>query len=129
MSTRIVLSLPDDLYQRAERLAHLTGRNVTDTLTDTLALLLPPLNTALESMKPVTELTDEEVLAASELQMAPGQDQRLSALLYRQQAGELSDAERAEVVALMQIYQERLLRKAQALRETVRRGLRAPLEP
>ncbi len=29
----------------------------------------------------------------------------------------------------MQVYQQRLLRKAQALAEAVRRGLRPPLEP
>lgn len=129
MSTRILLTLPDNVYQRAERLAHLTGRNIPDTLADTLELLLPPLSMASELAKPVTEFSDEEVLADTELQMAPGQDQRLSILLYRQQAGELADAERAELVALMQLYQEGLLRKAQALREAVQRGLRAPLEP
>lgn len=129
MSTRIVLTLPDDLYQRAERLAHLTGRNVTDTLADTLELLLPPLSTASEPVKAVTELTDEEVLADSALQMVPGQDHRLSTLLHKQQAGEISDVERAELVALMHRYQEGWLHKAQALCEAVRRGLRAPLEP
>jgi hypothetical protein len=37
--------------------------------------------------------------------------------------------ERSEMLALMQVYAEGLLRKAQALREAVRRGLREPLEP
>jgi hypothetical protein len=61
--------------------------------------------------------------------MEPDQDRKLSVLLQKQQAGELSDRERSELWTLMQIYQERLLRKAQALREAVRRGLRALLEP
>jgi hypothetical protein len=61
--------------------------------------------------------------------MAPGRDRRLSTLLHRQQAGKLSDMERSEMLALMQVYLDGLLRKAQALREAVRRGLREPLEP
>jgi hypothetical protein len=68
-------------------------------------------------------------LALTELQMLPAQDRRLSALLQKQQAQALSDPERAELLALMQVYQEGLLRKAQALREAVRRGLRMPLKP
>ena len=63
------------------------------------------------------------------LQMTPGQDRQLSTLLHRQQTGELSDMERSEMLALMQVYMEGLLRKAQALHEAVRRGLREPLEP
>jgi hypothetical protein len=78
---------------------------------------------------PVTELTDDQVLTQAGLQMTPGQDRQLSTLLHRQQTGELSDMERSEMLALMQVYAEGLLRKAQALREAVRRGLREPLEP
>jgi hypothetical protein len=81
------------------------------------------------SVTPVTELTDDQVLTQAGLQMTPGQDRQLSTLLHRQQTGELSDMERSEMLALMQVYAEGLLRKAQALREAVRRGLREPLEP
>jgi hypothetical protein len=59
--------------------------------------------------------------------MLPAEDRRLSELLQRQQAGLLGDGERAELSALMQAYQEGLLRKARALREAVLRGLREPL--
>ena len=126
MGARVELTLPEEIYQRAERLAHLVNRNVTDILVDTLALSLPSLSFRSESIKPVTELADEEILALTELQMEPEQDRRLSRLLKKQQAGLLSDAEGPELLALMQMYQEGLLRKAQALREAVRRGLRKP---
>jgi len=75
----------------------------------------------------MAELSDAEVLALTDLQMEADQDQRLNLLLDRQQAGELIDADRAVLVGLMQGYQEGLLRKAQALQEAVRRGLREPL--
>ena len=95
----------------------------------TLALSLPPFSLQPETVRPVTELSDEDVLALTELQMEPERDQRLSTLSDKQQEGERSDTERSELVALMQRYQEGLLRKAQALHEAVQRGLRRPLEP
>ena len=79
-------------------------------------------------MPAVTSLSDEEVVALTELQMLPEQDRRLSTLLQKQQERTLSAPEQAELILLMQVYQEGLLRKAQALREAVQRGLRAPLE-
>ena len=75
----------------------------------------------------ISEMSDAEVLALSDLAMDPVQDRRLSELLDQQQAGTLGADERGELDALMQVYQEGLLRKAQALGEAVHRGLRAPL--
>jgi hypothetical protein len=129
MSTRVVLTLPDEVYQRAARLAQLTGRDIAAALADALALFLPSFNPLSTSSKPVTDLTDEDIVALIELQMPPEQDEALSAFLHSQQAGELSDTERTELGALLQLYQEGLLRKAKALREAVRRGLHEPLEP
>jgi len=71
----------------------------------------------------LTSLADAEVLALTSLELPLDQDARLSALLERQQAGTLDEAERRELGTLMQCYQEGLLRKAQAMEEAVRRGL------
>jgi hypothetical protein len=57
------------------------------------------------------------------------QDRRLSELLDHQQAGTLTDTEDRELRALMQVYSDGLVRKAQTLQEAVRRGLREPLDP
>jgi hypothetical protein len=75
----------------------------------------------------VSELTDEEVLALSELQMEAAQDERSSLLLDKQQAGQLSEAEGLELRGFLHLYQDGLLLKAHALQEAVRRGLREPL--
>jgi hypothetical protein len=128
MSTQVIVTLPDEVYQRADRLAQLTGRNISDVLADTIVLSLPPLDPPAKMHKPIIDLSDEDVLTLAALQMHPDQDRKLSLLLDRQQSGALPDAERAELLALMQLYQEGLLRKAQALHEAVRRGLRDPLE-
>jgi hypothetical protein len=97
---------------------------LADALTVSLTLLGPA-----PSQRPLSEASDDEVLALSDLAMDPVHDERLSTLLDRQQAGELRADERVELIALMQAYQDGLLRKAQALHEAVRRGLRAPLDP
>jgi hypothetical protein len=81
----------------------------------------------MSAIEAVTSLSDEDVLKLTELQMSPEEDHRLSRLLDRQQKGKLTAAERAELFTLMQVYQDGLLRKAQALSEAVRRGLIEPL--
>lgn len=129
MSTQVVVTLTDAVYRRAEHLAQLTHRDIADVLADTLELSLPSLEPQTKLVKPVTELSDDELLTLTDLQMNPEQDQRLSVLLDKQQAGLLTEMERTELLALMQVYQEGLLRKAQALREAVQRGLRKSLEP
>ena len=73
------------------------------------------------------KMSDAEVLAVAASQMQPALDHRLSELLNRQQAGMLTNNEWAELTELMHVYQEGLLRKAKALHEAVKRGLREPL--
>ena len=133
MSNSITLNLPDEVYRRAESLAQLMSRDLADVLVEAISLSLSPMSPVsahLDSSEetPVASLSDEEVLAMTELQMETNSDQRLSELLDRQQAGILTEAERPELWTLMQIYQFLLLRKAQALREAVSRGLQEPLK-
>jgi hypothetical protein len=128
MSTQVTLTLPDEVYRRAERLAQLSSRDVADVLADTIELSLSPLGLQSEAIKPVSALSDDEVMALVQLQMEPDQDQSISRLLDRQQAGTLTETQRSELLALMQVYEEGLLQKAQAMSEAVRRGLMEPLE-
>ncbi|MBR8834969.1 MAG: hypothetical protein DSM106950_13260 [Stigonema ocellatum SAG 48.90 = DSM 106950] len=133
MATQITLDLPDEVYKKAEQFAQLTNRNVADILTQVITLSLSPVSSqsALTNSLEIpsfSSLPDEEIIAFTELQMESEQDQRLSELLYNQQAGTLTNTDHCELLALMQVYQERLLVKAQALREAVQRGLREPLD-
>ena len=127
MSTQITITLPDDVFQRAERFARLANRDLASVLADTIQLSIPPVSQEAAALEPVSALSDEEVMALVELQMEPQQDARLSELLDRQQSGILTEEERNELQALMQIYQEGLLRKATALSQAVQRGLMEPL--
>jgi hypothetical protein len=128
MSTQVMVTLPDEVYRRAVTLARLSGRRMSDVLADTIALSLPLLSPQADAAQPLSTLSDDQVLALADAQMEPAQDRQFSRLLDRQQAGTLTEAERSELLVLMQIYQETLLRKAQALHEAIRRGLREPLQ-
>lgn len=131
MSTQIMLTLPDATYRRAVHLAQLTGRDVSVFLTDAIDISLQSLSSESGATpeKPIAELSDSEVITLAESTMNSTQDHRLSNLLDRQQAGTISIDERPELIALMQVYESGLLRKARALHEAVIRGLREPLDP
>jgi hypothetical protein len=127
MDTQITITLPDEVYQRAKRFARLANRDIASVLVDTIQLSIPPTRADTLALVPISDLPDEQVLALTDLQMEPDQDECLSELLDRQQAGLLTENDRLELQVLMQIYQEGLLRKATALSEAVKRGLMEPL--
>jgi hypothetical protein len=127
VSRRITLELPDEVWTRAERLATLAHRDVTEVLAEAVSAALPLVDIEPERRLPVSELSDDEVLKLADLRLTPAQDERLSYLLERQQAETLIGSERTELLALMQVYEANLLRQAEALAEAVRRRLREPL--
>ena len=75
-----------------------------------------------QNLANLSTLSDRQIITLTELQMEPSQDQRLSQLLQTQQERTLTTAEQSELEMLMEIYQAGLLRKAQALNESVKRG-------
>ena len=128
MSTEITITLPDEVYQNAERFAHLANRDIASVLADAIHQAIPLTKQTTLDLEPISTIPDDTVLALTQLEMDPDDDARLSQLLNYQQAGLLSDEERTELQQLMQLYQEGLLRKATALAEAVKRGLMEPLE-
>ena len=129
MSTQVTLTLSDELYEHARRWATITQRDLSEILTDALIIMLTPVYTTPKLEKPVSSLSDEDVLALSKVQMRPVQGRRLSKLLEKQREGVLTESEHPELLALMQVYQQLWVRQSEALDEAVRRGLRKPLEP
>lgn len=122
MTAKITLNLSDEVYRQAELLAQQCHRSVSEILVETLENFLLP------TAKPVSALSDSEVIALTQLRLQPFQEQRLSELLEQQQSGTITDLEREELQALIHIYEDRLLQQAQALNESVRRGLLEPLQ-
>ena len=76
----------------------------------------------------VNELADDEVLRLTELHLAEEEESTLSDLLDRNREGQLDAAGRRRLDELMRQYEQGLLRKAQALRVAVQRGLIQPLQ-
>jgi hypothetical protein len=120
MDIPITINLPDDIY---ERFAHLANRDLSSIIADTLTHSFPPMSAQSNSLPAISDLSDQQVMELTHLEMEPTQDTRLSELLDKQQSGTLNPAEPQELNTLMQIYQEGLLRKATALTEAVKRGL------
>jgi hypothetical protein len=128
MSTQITVSLPDDTYKRAEKYAAYAGRELSEVIAAALATSLPSIE-VIDELRAISSLPDEQVIGLTDLRMEPEADRRLSALLDRQQAGRLTELERAELAALMRDYEIGLLRQSQGMAEAVRRGLRPQLTP
>ena len=128
MNTQVTLTLPEELYEYARRWATITQRDLPEMLTDALSIVLTPVYTTPRLERPVSSLSDEDVLALSKAQMRPAEGRRLSELLEKQREGKLAGSERSELLALMQVYDQLWIRQSEALAEAVRRGLRRPLE-
>lgn len=119
---QITFDVTDSVYDHAQRLAQGTGQQVADILSDTLERFLA-------GPSPIPYSSDQEILKLTEVQLEPRQDLRLSTLLAQQDAETLDPEEKQELTALMHIYEQGLLLKAQALQEAVQRGLFEPLTP
>jgi hypothetical protein len=119
MRQTVTLEVSDEAVRRAREVASRMRRRVEDVLAEWIdrAVAEPP----------VESLSDEQLLALCDLQMTSTEQEELSALLGQQSEGKLDERGRARLDALMQVYRTGLVRKAQALRLAVARGLRPPL--
>lgn len=129
MSVQVTLTLSNELYETASRWAILARHDVTKTLTDALTIVLSPRQAPPAWARPLSTLSDVEVIALCKPEFNSAVAQRVGDLLEKQREGLLTSREQQELVALMQGYDELWLRQSEALGEAVRRGLRAPLEP
>lgn len=120
MSQQITIEVSDQVARRAAQVASQTKRRVEEVL----ASWLESASTDL----PVDSLSDEEVLALAELQLSAEQQEALSDLLARNRGDNLDEEGKRQLDDLMRVYEHGLLRKAQALRVAVQRGLREPLQ-
>ena len=78
--------------------------------------------------EPVIELlSDEELLAVCDSQPEESAQDELSDLLDRNREGELAEVERQRLDDLMRNYRSGLVRKAQAIKIAVDRGIRERL--
>ncbi|MBI4670209.1 MAG: hypothetical protein HY741_00895 [Chloroflexi bacterium] len=119
MGEVVTLNLPEVVAARARTVAAQRHRRIEDVLLEWLE------REAVEP--PVETLSDADVLALCDSQLTALQQSELDDLLFDQREGQLTEPSRKRLEELMEIYRRGLLRKAQALRVAVRRGLRPPL--
>ena len=120
MSLSVTLELPDVLAQNAHQVAKQTEQRLEDVL---LEWLKRGANDT-----PVELLSDEQLLATAALQLPMDLQQELSDLLALNRESQLGAQQRIRLDELMQFYRRGLVRKAQAIKATVARGLRPPLD-
>lgn len=119
MTTQVTLELPESLAQQAKAFAIQTQQRWEDVLLDWLTRAAAEL--------PVELLADEQILQLCDSQLGSHQQERLSELLAIQQEQNLTASEQLELAELMQHYRYGMLRKAEALKVAVQRGLRPTL--
>jgi hypothetical protein len=120
MSQQITLQISDEVARRATTIAAETERSIEEVLTSWLDALVNEV--------PIEALPDSEVISLTQLQLTKQQEDALSHLLTLNREGTLDTAGRHQLDELMRLYEHGLLRKAQALRVAVHRGLIAPLQ-
>lgn len=125
MSTQVVLDLPENAFRSAVLLARGSQQSIQGMLTETVTQALTGWDLWERS---AATMADQEVLEVSDSRMDPVQSRRFGLLLDKQQAGTLAPEERPELWTLTRIYQLGQLRKAEALAEAVKRGLRPPFD-
>jgi hypothetical protein len=119
MSEIVTLELPERVVRSARAVAERTHRRVEEVLVDWIDQAAAEV--------PVESLTDAEILGLCDTQLADQDQKELSRLLARNREGQLNDIDRARLDALMQMYRRGLVRKAQAWKVAVARGLKAML--
>jgi hypothetical protein len=119
MNQQITLTVSENAWFYAKAVANRSKQRVEDVLSDWLEKGSSEID--------VEKLSDVEVLALAELKMPPKQQKQLHKLLDKNGEGELTIVEKKQLDEMMEVYEDALLRKAQAMRVAVERGLMKPL--
>jgi hypothetical protein len=128
MSEQVILNLPDHLWcKRSYRLAKqvhevaaLTQRKLED-------VLIEWLDRGSQDEIAIADLSDEQILKLCDLQISEPEQIRMSLLLEKQRESMLQQGELEQLDGLLQVYRRGMVRKAEALKVAVSRGLRARL--
>lgn len=119
MNQEVTLQISDSVWHYAKNVAKKSKRRIEEVLADWLEKVSNEIE--------VEKLSDAEVIALAELKMSAKQQKVLHKLLEKNGEGELTTAEKKQLDLMMEDYEIALLRKSQAMRVAVERGLMKPL--
>jgi hypothetical protein len=122
----ITLELPEPIYEQLQKAAAKAQRPIHDLLVEAVIAAAPSLNTRAESLRSalahLAYLNDATLWQAARATMLPAQRERLEILHDTQQGLGLSAEEAQEERALLALYRETLLVRAQAAMLLKQRG-------
>ncbi len=114
----ITLNLPETIYDQVRRAAERIKRPIHEVMLEAVAAVAPVADTATEKLRSVLAqmvyLNDAALWRAARATMRTEQRQRLEALHDKQQRLGLTAEERVEEQALLALYDETILVRAQA---------------
>ncbi len=114
----ITLNLPETVYEQIQRAAEKAQRPVNEILVEAVTAVAPVISIAPEKMRTalaqMAYLNDAALWQAARATMTAEQRERLEALHDKQQREGLTAEEQAEEQALLALYRETLLVRAQA---------------
>jgi hypothetical protein len=113
----VTLELPDEVYQRAQRVAQATRRPLEEVV---IEWIRPPVQIKLPELE---RLPNDELLQAARSTLPPEHIRRLQELLAAQQQRSLSEDEQREAVELVEQEDFATLCKAKALLLLKQRGV------
>jgi hypothetical protein len=114
----VTLDLPDAVYERIRRAAERAQRPLADVLVEAVTAVAPVVDAAPESLKSalaqLAYLNDATLWQVARATLPGDQRARLEDLHDQKQRRPLSDEERDEEEALLRMYRETMLVRAQA---------------
>ncbi len=128
---RVTIELPEPVFRRLVRIAEATHQPVEVLVAQSVISNLPPAadnappELQLEVLK-MQNLSNEELLAIAQAQIEPNQHEHQIALLAKNEEGLLTPQEQQELLALRQVSDQLMLRKAHAWSLLRWRGQRIP---
>lgn len=127
------ISIPDSLYQKAQKVAKQKSLSVEEVIRVGLegvfieSMLDIPLDEQAE-LKAMTYLSDDALFSMMREQMQQAKQVRMSALMDKNSRGTITDEEYAELAALVEDGQRLTLRKATAMNILMDRGHKLTLD-
>ena len=127
------ISIPDTLYEKAQRVAQQTSQQVEDVIRARLeGALDEPLFDLPEDeqseLKAMIYLSDDALFNMMREQMQPAKQERASILMDKNTNGTISDEEYKQLAALVEDGQRLTLRKATAMNILLDRGYKLQLD-
>lgn len=119
MNQEVTLKISDRIIRQAMIAASQKDYQVEDVLSDWLESLFEENFT--------DELSDDEIMALTKIRVSPEDQERLSELLFKNRETELNEKEQRELDLMIEISERNMLKKSEALRIAVKRGLIKPL--